>query len=172
MNGRADSPPGRRRSQPKYESPELVQPPQSEYQALFFDVMALKADQHCSMSWLPQCGQRTSPPRSRRATGPLRRVSCNCGRRIRSGACEPLRRWTSIRSTSLGCSSRRQFLGARENGKLSVDVAWSAEISRFADVVESVIRHIEVASRTSPRSDVPDTSRGAARASLESLRLS
>ena len=44
-----------------------------------------------------------------------------------------------------------KILGARENGKLSVDVAWSAEISRFADVVESVIRHImEVASRTSP----------------------
>ena len=37
-----------------------------------------------------------------------------------------------------------KILGARENGKLSVDVAWSAEISRFADVVESVIRHIEV----------------------------
>jgi len=30
--------------------------------ALFFDVMALKADQHCSMLLLPQCGQRTSPP--------------------------------------------------------------------------------------------------------------
>jgi hypothetical protein len=30
-------------------------------QALFFDVMALKADQHCSMFLLPQCGQMTSP---------------------------------------------------------------------------------------------------------------
>jgi hypothetical protein len=27
-------------------------------QALFFDVMAVKADQHCSMFLLPQCGQR------------------------------------------------------------------------------------------------------------------
>ncbi len=31
------------------------------HQALFFDVMALKADQHCSMSLLPQCGHRISP---------------------------------------------------------------------------------------------------------------
>jgi hypothetical protein len=30
-------------------------------QALFFDVIALKADRHCSTSLLPQCGQRTSP---------------------------------------------------------------------------------------------------------------
>jgi hypothetical protein len=30
-------------------------------QALFFDIMALKADQHCSMFLLPQCGQRISP---------------------------------------------------------------------------------------------------------------
>src|SRR5579864_7654740 len=30
-------------------------------QALFFDVIALKADQHCSTSLLPQCGQTSSP---------------------------------------------------------------------------------------------------------------
>ena len=30
-------------------------------QALFFDVMAVKADQHWSTFLLPQCGQRTSP---------------------------------------------------------------------------------------------------------------
>jgi hypothetical protein len=30
-------------------------------QALFFDVIALKADRHGSTSLLPQCGQRTSP---------------------------------------------------------------------------------------------------------------
>ncbi len=30
-------------------------------QAPFFDVIALKADQHCSTSLLPQCGQGTSP---------------------------------------------------------------------------------------------------------------
>jgi hypothetical protein len=41
------------------------------------------------------------------------------------------------------------ILAARENGKLCVDASWDAQ-SRFADVVESVIRHIEVASRTSP----------------------
>jgi hypothetical protein len=29
--------------------------------ALFFDVIALKADRHCPTSLLPQCGQRTSP---------------------------------------------------------------------------------------------------------------
>jgi len=33
----------------------------SDYQPLFFDVMALKADQHCSTSLLLQCGQRISP---------------------------------------------------------------------------------------------------------------
>jgi hypothetical protein len=32
-------------------------------QALFFDVMAVKADQRCSTSLLPQCGQRTLLPR-------------------------------------------------------------------------------------------------------------
>ena len=30
-------------------------------QALFFGVMAVKADQHRSTSWLPQCRQTTSP---------------------------------------------------------------------------------------------------------------
>jgi hypothetical protein len=29
--------------------------------ALFLEVMAEKADQHCSTSLLPQCGQTTSP---------------------------------------------------------------------------------------------------------------
>src|SRR5579864_7324666 len=38
--------------------PSLVQP---AIQALFVDVMAVKADQHCSTSLLPQCEQRTSP---------------------------------------------------------------------------------------------------------------
>jgi hypothetical protein len=33
---------------------------QSAAQALFFDVMALKADQHCSTSLLPQWGHRMS----------------------------------------------------------------------------------------------------------------
>jgi hypothetical protein len=31
------------------------------FQALFFDVMAVKADQRCSTFALPQCGQRISP---------------------------------------------------------------------------------------------------------------
>jgi hypothetical protein len=38
---------------------------------------------------------------------------------------------------------RPTILGARENGKLCVDVAWSAEISRFADVIGAVIAHVE-----------------------------
>jgi len=35
-----------------------------DYQALFFDVMALKADQHCSMFLLPQGGQPLSTKRT------------------------------------------------------------------------------------------------------------
>jgi hypothetical protein len=35
------------------------------------------------------------------------------------------------------------ILGAHENGKLCVDVAWSAEISRFADVIGAVIAQVE-----------------------------
>ncbi len=39
------------------------------------------------------------------------------------------------------------ILGARENGKLSVDVVWSSEISRFADVIRAVVAHVENVSR-------------------------
>src|SRR5208282_843918 len=35
--------------------------PQSSSQALFFELMAEKADQRCSTFLLPQCGQRISP---------------------------------------------------------------------------------------------------------------
>ncbi len=35
------------------------------------------------------------------------------------------------------------ILGARENGKLCVDLAWSLESSRFTDVIEAVAAHVE-----------------------------
>jgi hypothetical protein len=35
------------------------------------------------------------------------------------------------------------ILGAREDGKLSVDVSWSPETSRFADVFGAVTAHVE-----------------------------
>jgi len=40
--------------------------------------------------------------------------------------------------------------GANTEGKLCLDLPWHPGTSLFADVVESVIRHIEVASRTFP----------------------
>jgi hypothetical protein len=36
-----------------------------------------------------------------------------------------------------------RILGARVDGKLCVDVTWSAEISRFADVIGRVALYIE-----------------------------
>jgi hypothetical protein len=35
------------------------------------------------------------------------------------------------------------ILGARENGKLFVDVTWSPQTSRFVDVIGAVAAHIE-----------------------------
>jgi hypothetical protein len=39
--------------------------------------------------------------------------------------------------------------GAREDGKLSLDLAWDGEVSRFVDVIEVVILYIEGAQRSS-----------------------
>jgi hypothetical protein len=41
------------------------------------------------------------------------------------------------------------ILGAREDGKLCVDVAWSPGTSRFADMIGAVIAHVETVHRTS-----------------------
>ena len=35
------------------------------------------------------------------------------------------------------------ILGARENGKLCVDVPWNPQASRFTDVIGAVIAHVE-----------------------------
>jgi len=40
--------------------------------------------------------------------------------------------------------------GANADGKLCLDLPWNPGTSLFADVVESLVRHIEVASRTLP----------------------
>src|ERR1700758_5437375 len=45
-------------------------------QAIFFDVIALKADRHCSSSLLPQCGQRTSPSSQSTRDRILEKSSC------------------------------------------------------------------------------------------------
>ncbi len=39
--------------------------------------------------------------------------------------------------------------GAREDGKLSLDLAWDGEVSRFVDVIGAIVLHIEGANRTS-----------------------
>src|ERR1700674_5214854 len=43
------------------------------------------------------------------------------------------------------------ILGAREDGKLSLDVSWSPEGSRFADVIGAVIAHVEAVLTPSSR---------------------
>jgi hypothetical protein len=35
------------------------------------------------------------------------------------------------------------ILGARENGKLCVELAWNPKTSRFADVIAAAIAHVE-----------------------------
>jgi len=37
---------------------------------------------------------------------------------------------------------RPTILGAREDGKLSIDVSWQREISRFADVTAAVVAYV------------------------------
>jgi hypothetical protein len=38
--------------------------------------------------------------------------------------------------------------GAREDGKVPLDLAWDGEVSRFADVIGAVVLYIEGAQRT------------------------
>jgi hypothetical protein len=39
--------------------------------------------------------------------------------------------------------------GAREDGKLSINLSWDGEASRFADVIGAVVLYIEEAKQTS-----------------------
>jgi hypothetical protein len=39
--------------------------------------------------------------------------------------------------------------GAREDGKLLIDLPWNQNVSRFVDVIEAVIAYIEMAHRSS-----------------------
>jgi hypothetical protein len=41
--------------------------------------------------------------------------------------------------------------GAREDGKLLIDLPWDREESRFVDVIEAVIAYIEAAHRSSAK---------------------
>jgi hypothetical protein len=42
------------------------------------------------------------------------------------------------------------IVGAREDGKLSIDLPWDREASSFADVIGAVVLYIEGAQRTFP----------------------
>jgi hypothetical protein len=46
-----------------------------------------------------------------------------------------------------------KILGARENGKLSVDIRWNPQTSRFADVIGAVVAHVEAVHGTPSRTD-------------------
>jgi hypothetical protein len=45
------------------------------------------------------------------------------------------------------------ILGAREDGKLGVDVTWNPGTSTFADVIGAVIAHVEAVHGTSSDTD-------------------
>jgi hypothetical protein len=42
-----------------------------------------------------------------------------------------------------------RLAGAKENGKVSLDLPWDGEASRFADVIGTVVLYIEAAKQTS-----------------------
>ncbi len=63
--------------------------------------------------------------------------------------------------------------GAREDGKLSINLSWDSEASRFADVIEAVVLYIEAAIQT-PHSealwDLPPILRSSLRCELWTAR--